>query len=412
MFVRLNTGAAKLATKEEQLGGGGGHHKIIDTKTDMSTQHPTAAPQQPWTKAEKPLREGLFGTLLARWYQVHKRDLPWRKTSDPYKIWLSEIILQQTRIAQGLPYYERFIEKYPTIQDLAHASEEEVLRLWQGLGYYTRARNLHACARTVTEELDGKFPATYNTLLQLKGVGKYTAGAIASIAFKEVVAVVDGNVYRVLARVFGVAEEISSTQGVKAFDALAKSLVPQQESGMYSQAIMEFGAMHCTPANPKCASCIFQDHCVAFRTKRQGALPVKSKKIRVKKRFLNYLVLAYAGKIYMKRREKGDIWKGLYDFYLVESNEPRGLNQLEDALAALLQRHKLLPTGKSAMHKHLLTHQQLHVHFFHVQVTAQFIQEAVPLLEQAGISAFTIKRTMELPKPILVANFLREKFYV
>lgn len=310
-----------------------------------------------------------------------------------------------------MPYYQRFIEKYPSIQELAHADEEEVLRLWQGLGYYTRARNLHACARMVVSELEGKFPSTYRELLNLKGVGKYTAGAIASIAFKEAVPVVDGNVYRVLARVFGVDEDITSTRGTKAFYALAQSLVPKEDADLYSQAIMDFGAIHCTPVNPKCKSCIFKDHCVAFHTGGQDMLPRKSKKVKIKQRFLHYLVIQCADKLYMKRRNASDIWEGLYDFYLVEDRRLRAMDRLEDMLVILIRRHKLSVTSNPIVYKHVLTHRRLHVYFLHVQATAQFIQEATPLLSQAGIRAFTVAQTKVLPKPILIDNFLKEKFY-
>jgi A/G-specific adenine glycosylase len=367
--------------------------------------------QYPFSKPTKMLEKELFAPWLVVWYQAHKRNLPWRETDDPYKIWLSEIILQQTRVAQGLPYYQRFIEKYPSIQELAHADEEEVLRLWQGLGYYTRARNLHACARMVVSELEGKFPSTYRELLNLKGVGKYTAGAIASIAFKEAVPVVDGNVYRVLARVFGVDEDITSTRGTKAFYALAQSLVPKEDADLYSQAIMDFGAIHCTPVNPKCKSCIFKDHCVAFHTGRQDMLPRKSKKVKIKQRFLHYLVIQCADKLYMKRRNASDIWEGLYDFYLVEDRRLRAMDRLEDMLVILIRRHKLSVTSNPIVYKHVLTHRRLHVYFLHVQATAQFIQEATPLLSQAGIRAFTVAQTKVLPKPILIDNFLKEKFY-
>jgi A/G-specific adenine glycosylase len=367
--------------------------------------------QYPFGKPIKMLEKELFAPWLVVWYQVHKRSLPWRETHDPYKIWLSEIILQQTRVVQGLPYYQRFIEKYPSIQELAHAEEEEVLCLWQGLGYYTRARNLHACARRIVSELGGKFPSTYRELLHLKGVGKYTAGAIASIAFKEAVPVVDGNVYRVLARVFGVDEDITSTRGIKYFYALAQSLVPAQDPDLYSQAIMDFGATHCTPVNPKCESCIFKDHCLAFHTGRQSVLPVKSKKVKIKHRFLHYLVIQCADKLYMKRRKANDIWEGLYDFYLIEDRRLRAIDRLEDTLATLIRRHKLSVTSKPTLYKHVLTHRRLHVHFLHVQATAQFIQEAASLLSQAGIKAFTVAQTKALPKPILIDNFLKEKFY-
>lgn len=367
--------------------------------------------QHPFSEPNKMLEGTLFASWLVGWYQVHKRSLPWRDTHDPYKIWLSEIILQQTRVSQGLPYYQRFIEKYPVIQDLAHADEEEILRLWQGLGYYSRARNLHACARTIVNELGGKFPGTYKALLQLKGVGKYTAGAIASIAYKESVPAVDGNVYRVLARVFGVGEDIASTQGTKAFYALAQSLVPKKDADLYSQAIMEFGAIHCAPRNPKCKTCIFKAHCVAFHTGKQHMLPVKRKKVKIKQRFFHYFVIQDADKLYMKRRHDRDIWQGLYDFYLVEGSRPSTIDRLEDALMLLIRRHKLSIVSTPTPYQHLLTHQRLHVHFLHVQATAQFIQEAASLLSQASIRAFTVNQTEALPKPILIDNFLKEKIY-
>jgi A/G-specific adenine glycosylase len=357
------------------------------------------------------LKGALFASRLVVWYQAHKRNLPWRDTHDPYKIWLSEIILQQTRVAQGLPYYQRFIARYPDIQDLAHAEEKEVLRLWQGLGYYSRARNLHTCARMIVNELGGIFPGTYKELLQLKGVGKYTAGAIASIAFKESVPVVDGNVYRVLARVFGVTEDIASMQGTKAFYVLAQSLVPKEDADLYNQAIMEYGAIHCTPLNPKCTSCIFKADCVAFHTDRQYMLPVKSKRVKIKRRFFHYLVIQDDDKLYMKRREGRDIWEGLYDFYLVEDKQLRAMDRLEDPLVMLVRRYQLSIVSTSTPYQHLLTHRRLYVQFLHVQATTQFIQEAAALLRQAGIGAFTIAQTEELPKPTLIDNFLKEKIY-
>ena len=216
--------------------------------------------------------------------------MPWRNTIDPYHIWLSEIILQQTRVAQGLPYYERFIATFPTVQDLAAASQEEVLKLWQGLGYYSRGRNLHETAQYITQELGGKFPGTYKELLKLKGVGDYTASAIASISFNEVSAVVDGNVYRVLSRVYGIETAINSTAGQKEFKQLAQELIDTKQPATFNQAIMEFGAIQCKPQNPYCLHCIFQEQCVAFRTNKIAVLPVKLKKTKVKKRFLNYLV--------------------------------------------------------------------------------------------------------------------------
>ncbi|MFP4091343.1 MAG: A/G-specific adenine glycosylase, partial [Cyclobacteriaceae bacterium] len=205
-----------------------------------------------------------FAERIIGWYHHHKRDLPWRHSRDPYIIWLSEIILQQTRVVQGLPYFMRFAEAFPTVYDLASASQQEVLRLWQGLGYYSRARNMHACARLIVEQHNGVFPLHYQELLQLKGVGPYTAAAIASFAYNETVAVLDGNVFRVLARVFGVEDDISSGQGQKRFQALAAQLVPEGKAGEYNQAIMEFGALQCTPQSPACLLCPLSEICYAF----------------------------------------------------------------------------------------------------------------------------------------------------
>jgi len=359
----------------------------------------------------KTLSPAQFASWLLAWYQQHKRDLPWRATKDPYKIWLSEVILQQTRVAQGLPYYQRFVAQYPTVYALAQAKEEEVLRLWQGLGYYSRARNLHACARMIVDQFDGRFPTTYQALLQLKGVGTYTAGAIASIAFQEPVPVVDGNVYRVLARVFGVEADIASTQGGRAFYTLAQSLVPSQDAGLYNQALMEFGAMHCTPVSPQCKTCVFKQHCVAFCTNQQYALPVKSKRVKIQLRFLHYLVLRDGNALYMKQRQEKDIWAGLYDFYLIETPQRCGPCQLQDPLVGLLQREGLLSERKPTLYKHLLTHRRLYVQFIQVQVTPSWLQAAAPWLRQAGVRAYTVHQTQTLPKPILINNFLEKEVY-
>ena len=369
------------------------------------SKHSLTYQQESSIKLDKPV----FATWLLNWYQANKRELPWRKTKDPYKIWLSEIILQQTRVAQGLPYYQRFIEQYPRIQDLAAAKEEEVLRLWQGLGYYTRARNLHACARLVVSKLNGSFPKTYQELLQLIGIGQYTAAAIASIAFKEPVPVVDGNVYRVLARVFGVEADISSTHGKKIFYALAQSLIDPHCADDYNQAIMEFGAIQCTP-KPLCGTCIFQKHCIAFQTNKQQYLPVKKSSVKIKQRFFHYFVMQLDNKLYMRLRKDADIWQGLYDFYLVEDTQLRGIEELEDELVSLISHHKLVVTKNDKIYKHLLTHRQLYVHFFHVQATQQFIVEAKQLLEQSHNKAFMLEATNNLPKPTLISNFLADNF--
>ena len=226
----------------------------------------------------------ILSEKLIYWYLQNKRELPWRKTKDPYRVWLSEIMLQQTRVAQGLPYFLKFTKAFPTVFDLAKADESEVLKLWQGLGYYSRARNLHFTAKYIAEELNGMFPENYKGLLQLKGVGDYTASAIASICYDEPVAVVDGNVYRVLSRYFGIATPINSTKGIKEFKELAQTLIDASQPGVYNQAIMDFGALHCKPQNPLCNECPVSDSCVALAKNSIKELPVKERKIKIKKR--------------------------------------------------------------------------------------------------------------------------------
>jgi A/G-specific adenine glycosylase len=264
-----------------------------------------------------------FSRPLLKWYRQNSRDLPWRRHADPYRVWLSEIILQQTRVDQGLPYYRRFIDAYPDVHALARASEEEILKLWQGLGYYSRARNLHATARHVANELDGVFPGSHAELVKLKGIGPYTAAAIASICFNEPRAVVDGNVFRVLARVFGVEADIASGTGKKEFSQLADELIDSRQPGDYNQAIMEFGATHCKPARPNCSDCFLAARCVALKEDKVKTLPVKSKKTRVRKRYFDYLVtLDEEYRTLLTKRNSGDIWEGLYDFPMVEGSRP------------------------------------------------------------------------------------------
>ena len=263
-----------------------------------------------------------FSNQLISWYLQNKRHLPWREMDDPYTIWLSEIILQQTRVAQGLPYFEKFTTHFPTVFDLANASEGEVLKLWQGLGYYSRARNLHFTAKQVAYELDGIFPEDHKGLLKLKGVGDYTASAIASICYHEPTAVVDGNVYRVLSRIFGIQTPINSTQGISEFKKLAQSLIDTSQPGTFNQAIMEFGARFCVPQNPNCNDCIFNTKCVGFKENRVAQLPVKLKKAKIKKEHFNYLVcVSKDQETLLEQRTGKGIWRNLYQFPLVESNK-------------------------------------------------------------------------------------------
>jgi A/G-specific adenine glycosylase len=265
------------------------------------------------------MTENRFSELLLEWFQQKKRALPWRNTKDPYKIWLSEVMLQQTRVSQGLPYYERFVKQYPAVKKLAAAPEKELLRLWQGLGYYSRARNLHACAKIIAAR-GGKFPETADELKKLPGIGDYTAAAIASFAFNQPSAVVDGNVFRVLSRIFAIDLDIASPAGKKYFFELANSIIDKQTPGEFNQALMEFGAMHCTPRNPKCEECVFLSRCKAFQSETVFSYPVKAKAKARKVRHFNYFVFRKGKQIWMQQRTGNDVWKGLHEFYLVETN--------------------------------------------------------------------------------------------
>lgn len=258
-----------------------------------------------------------FTNTILQWFHENGRALPWRETNDAYAIWLSEIILQQTRVEQGRPYWERFMQRWPTVEALAAAKEDEVLRQWQGLGYYSRARNLHHAARQVVEM--GAFPSTLEGIKSLKGVGDYTAAAIGSIAFGLPAAVVDGNVYRVLARHFGVATPVNTTEGKKEFTALAQSLLPGDKASAFNQAMMDFGAIQCTPQHPQCRSCPLQESCVAWREGRVDVLPVKVRRLKVKERHLTYVYIRYDGQTAIRRRPSGDIWQGLYEPWLTDT---------------------------------------------------------------------------------------------
>ncbi|WP_243018100.1 MULTISPECIES: A/G-specific adenine glycosylase [Candidatus Cardinium] len=354
------------------------------------------------------INHSIFRSSLLSWYKLHQRYLPWRTTKDPYKIWLSEIILQQTRVAQGLPYYERFITQYPSVTALANATEQEVLRLWQGLGYYSRARNLHHCAQTIVEQYKGVFPTNYRELLMLKGIGPYTAAAIAAVAFKEVVAAVDGNVYRVLARIFGLNYDIGTLQGRRKMHAFASLLVDPIEPDTYSQAIMDFGALQCTPVCSFCATCIFKNYCIAFYTNRQKILPVKTSKIKKRARYFDYFILRYKNLIYMKKRTKNDIWKGMYDFYLLDNTQRLLLEKIEDPLLVLAKKHHLSITTLEKEERHLLTHQNLFVKFHKIELTSTCLEEANYFFEESALVAFNWLEIESLPKPILIQNFLKK----
>ncbi|WP_161889060.1 A/G-specific adenine glycosylase [Pontibacter russatus] len=348
-----------------------------------------------------------FADTLIRWYGRHKRALPWRDTTNPYHIWLSEVILQQTRVAQGLPYYLKFVEAYPTVQQLAAAPEDEVLRLWQGLGYYSRARNMHHTAKMVAAEFNGRFPDTYAELLKLKGVGSYTAAAIASFAFGEPVAVLDGNVFRVLARVFGISDDIAAPASRKVFKKLADELVPTDAPDIYNQAIMEFGAIQCTPVMPDCMFCPLQQNCFAFNHGMVQELPVKAKAKAARPRYFHYIVLEHAGRFYLRKRLEGDIWQGLYDFYLYESPDknlpPEALlPELQQAGLEVDMAHLELPRKD---YKHILSHQKITARFYRVRLKNRLREE---VLQEARLALFTVNEVEELPKPILINSYLQD----
>jgi A/G-specific adenine glycosylase len=305
---------------------------------------------------------------LVRWYHENKRNLPWRHTTDPYVIWLSEIILQQTRVEQGLPYFNRFLEHYPTVNDFANASEDQILKLWQGLGYYSRGRNMLKTAQLIQQNYSGKFPSSYDELIKLKGIGDYTAAAISSFAANEAKAVLDGNVFRVLARYFGVQEPINSSKGKKIFQQLANDVLNKAEPAMHNQAIMEFGAMLCKPKNPACGICPIRLGCEAFKTNATTYLPLKLKTIKIKERFFNYFLIYNNGEILINKRTGNDIWTGLYDLPLVET-------------ATLLPAHDVMNLPETqryfgqnveitevfGLQKHILTHQRLTIRFIHIK---------------------------------------------
>jgi A/G-specific adenine glycosylase len=341
-----------------------------------------------------------FSKTLTNWYSINKRDLPWRNTKEPYFIWLSEIILQQTQIKQGLPYYEAFVTKYPTVFHLADAEESEVLKLWQGLGYYSRARNLHFTATYIVENFDGIFPDNYNDLIKLKGIGDYTASAIASICFNEAAAVVDGNVYRALSRYFGIYTPINTTEGIKEFKSLATRLIDKKNPGDYNQAIMEFGAVQCKPQSPDCGVCPFNTSCVALQKGLTNTLPIKLKKTKVTHKHFNFMVFISSDKrtLFEKRTKKG-IWQNLYQFPLIETKatlEPKKFKShplIKDYLEDLNFELSLY----NEIHiVHKLSHQHLYTKFWILEVDE---------LPEKGIAISELKT---FPAPVLIGNFIEE----
>ncbi len=328
------------------------------------------------------------------------REMPWKGEKDPYKIWLSEIILQQTRVAQGLDYYHRFIAAFPTIHHLAKAPEVKVFKLWEGLGYYTRCKNLIATAKYISEKLNGKFPDQYEEILSLKGIGPYTAAAIGSFAFKLPYAVVDGNVYRVLARYFGIFTPTDSLAGKQLFGKLANDLLNKKQPGAYNQALMDFGAVVCKPQLPLCDSCALSEHCKAFLKGTVQQLPVKEKTITKKTRWLYYLRVDFEGETYVRKRGSSDIWENLYEFVLIESAGPIVITDLTP-FKKLLGKTKCTVTHISPQYKQLLTHQIIHGQFVRIAVKEPLVLK--------GYKKINRKALGKLPFPKFISNYLTDK---
>lgn len=339
-----------------------------------------------------------FQQIIINWYHENKRDLPWRTTKKPYNIWLSEIILQQTRVAQGLSYYEKFIRHYPTVKDLAAASEQAVLADWQGLGYYSRARNLHATAKYVTSELKGEFPKEFKSILQLKGIGEYTAAAIASFAYDLPHAVVDGNVFRVLSRLHDIDLPIDSNSGKKYFTALANELIDKYNPGIYNQAIMEFGAIQCVPGKPNCGGCPLTDQCVSFKQQNVLERPIKKAKTKVRDRFFLYLIYwkPSSRTFFLQKRTKKDIWQELYEFPLIEfdSNEAR----LDYIRSKSNEIHYL-----SDEQKHILSHQHIYGSFAFIK-SDRIIDQFEDLIE------LNFDELPNYPLPRLIDRFIENNY--
>ncbi|MFZ9504609.1 MAG: A/G-specific adenine glycosylase [Cyclobacteriaceae bacterium] len=343
-------------------------------------------------------------SALVQWYGENKRSLPWRETRDPFKIWVSEVILQQTRVDQGLPYYHRFIKSFPDVKKLAAANQEKVLRLWQGLGYYSRARNMHRCAKQVLVQYEGIFPKTYSNLIELPGVGPYTAAAVSSIAADEPQPVIDGNVFRVLARIFGIDQPINTPAGKKLFSKKAATLMSivvreKISPGEYNQALMEFGALQCVPRQPDCDSCPLAKFCTARAQGLQGDLPVKLQLIKKRDRHLNYLILEYSGKIWMKKREAGDVWQGLFDFFLLETPTLGNAAVLKKKFTSLIGDFSDFRHLYST--KHLLSHQRLHAQFYYCSLKRRPPQNFL-----VNGTFVTIRQANQLPKPIIIERVL------
>ena len=335
-----------------------------------------------------------FARLLIEWYHEHKRDLPWRNTNDPYLIWISEIILQQTRVAQGYAYYQRFIERFPNLESLAAAEENEVLKYWQGLGYYSRARNLHQAAISV----NGVFPVKYEDILKLKGVGTYTAAAICSFAYNQPHAVVDGNVYRVLSRFFGINEPIDSGKGKKIFASLAHDLLDKIQPALYNQAIMAFRALQCTPLSQDCTVCPFKNRCFAFNHNMVSSLPIKQNKTKTSERFFYYLLIRDNGNIYLNKRTENDIWKNLYELPLIESNTALAVDDFirKQEFASIFKENSVVNVRLLNKTKHVLSHRIIYADFYELEaqdIKMDFLSKYTRL-NMADLELYPVSRLM------------------
>ena len=343
---------------------------------------------------EKQLKVWFLHSLKQWHLSKNKRQMPWKGEKDPYKIWLSEVILQQTRVEQGWAYYERFIKKYPTVHDLAQSIDNDVFKLWEGLGYYNRCRNLLSTARMVSKELNGYFPTTKEGLLQLKGIGNYTAAAIGSFAFGLPCAVVDGNVYRIISRVLGIEEPIDQPKGKLLFEQLADELLDKKEPASHNQAMMDFGATICTPKNPRCDTCPFVAKCVAFNKNLQYKLPVKAKKVKTKNRFLYYLILEYKNQRLVRKRGQGDIWKDLYEFFLVEKDEPVDDRSLKNngfwSTQKIFSPQQIQQLSDQLIHQ--LTHQKIHSRILHVKIDQKVIIEGYQWMNRSELNKIAFPR--------------------
>jgi A/G-specific adenine glycosylase len=336
-----------------------------------------------------------FAKALLHWNRTENdRQMPWKGEKDPYKIWLSEIMLQQTRVEQGLKYYQNFIEAFPNVHALAAAPEAKVFKVWEGLGYYSRCRNLIATARYIAHELGGAFPKTYNEILALKGVGSYTAAAIGSFAYNLPYAVLDGNVFRVLSRIYGIEMPIDTTQGKKAFSALAQDILPKQKAGEYNQAIMDFGATICKPS-PVCDDCFFQKKCVAYAEGKQSLLPVKGKKTVLKKRWLNYFIVQCGQEVLIQQRKEKDIWHSLYQFVLIETEKARNASSLVAVFQQQfgIENFSVVQAWKESQH---LSHQSVSFHFFHLKLNQKKKVENYAWTKLSALKELAFPRALQL----------------